>query len=143
MNRQEAFDIAAKHLLDQGKKAYRDDGTPFSAPSCAYRSPEGGLKCAIGALIPDEEYDPRFEGQNAAVLLRQSYCPAVLKSGDLTKDFLQALQCVHDDAHGDGDVEEFRRGLMEFASRWKLRVDVVTSHPSVVERFNEAAAVKE
>jgi len=55
MNNQEAFDIAAKHLLTQNKQSARPiDGR------CLYRGPNG-LMCAVGALIPDELYEARFE----------------------------------------------------------------------------------
>lgn len=49
MTRQEAFNIAKKHLLCQKVRATGDFGV------CAFRTPEG-LKCAIGALIPDDKY---------------------------------------------------------------------------------------
>lgn len=128
MNRQEAFDIAAKHLLAQGKKSYvKDDngfGTADGIPSCAYRG-EDGLKCAIGALIPDDQYSYKMENMSVSILLQQDYCPPILKSKDLTKDFLQGLQDAHDDAHGDGDVEEFRRNLLLFAELWDLKTDVL------------------
>ena len=127
MNRQQAFDIAAKHLLAQGKKSYLDPVTPFGYPPCAYRG-EGGLKCAIGALIPDDQYSYKMENMSVSILLQQDYYPPILKSGDLTKDFLQGLQGVHDDAHGDGDVEEFRRNLLSFAEQWDLKTDVVSNN---------------
>lgn len=125
MNRQEAFDLAAKHLLAQGVKSREkaDSSSPYP-PACAYRG-EDGLKCAIGALIPDDQYSPNMENMSVSILLRQEYCPPILKSGDLTKGFLQGLQDAHDHAHGDGDVEEFRRNLFTFAKQWKLDASVL------------------
>lgn len=119
MNRQEAFDIAAKHLLAQGKKSRMKDDDYL----CAYRGSDG-LKCAIGALIPDDQYTG-LECMNVTILLAQPDCPPILMSGDLTKDFLQTLQDAHDDAHGDGDVEEFRRNLSYFAHSWQLDTSVL------------------
>jgi hypothetical protein len=51
---QEIFDKVATHLLRQGRRSVGGDG-------CAYRG-EGGSKCAAGILIPDDAYDPEFEG---------------------------------------------------------------------------------
>ena len=59
ITRQEVFDKALAHLRAQGQSSMRDDGY------CLYRSPEG-LKCAIGALVPDEKYNEDFEGQAAS-----------------------------------------------------------------------------
>jgi hypothetical protein len=51
---QELFNISATHLLKQGQRAFARGG-------CCYRTP-AGLKCAIGAVIPDDLYDPFIEG---------------------------------------------------------------------------------
>lgn len=53
---QEVFDIAAVHLIEQGKHSKTiDDG-------CAYRG-DGGCMCAIGVFIPDRMYEQRMEGK--------------------------------------------------------------------------------
>jgi hypothetical protein len=63
MNNQEAFNIMVQHLRKQGQRAIlKDDPT-----SCAYRGADG-LKCAIGALISDSEYNTQLEGRAASVL---------------------------------------------------------------------------
>lgn len=54
MSRQEIFDIVSSNLLMQGDKSLRESG------GCAYRGKDG-KKCAVGWLIPDEEYTPRME----------------------------------------------------------------------------------
>ena len=120
MNQQEAFDKAAAHLLAQGKKSFQ----PGDDYLCAYRGVDG-LKCAIGALIPDDQYTG-LEQMNVTVLLQRKDCPAILKSGDLTKDFLQDLQNVHDNAL-HGNVEEFREDLLTFADRWGLDPSVAVA----------------
>lgn len=89
---QEAFDIAARHLLKQGRRSTRHgDG--------AYRG-DDGLKCAIGALIPDEVYQWEWDapteheaGLGVTELLRlhpevAPYLPS--------RDLARALQVVHD-----------------------------------------------
>ena len=53
MKKQEVFNKVAAHLLAQGKPALKGE-------DCVYRSKDG-LKCAIGCLIPDENYTPEME----------------------------------------------------------------------------------
>jgi len=52
MNTQEVFDKIARHLAEQGRCARNGGG-------CMYRVTHGGvvLRCAVGALIGDEQYD--------------------------------------------------------------------------------------
>lgn len=61
MNRRLVVETAAKRLFEQGSYALGMNG------NCRYRSQSevGGkcLKCAIGLLIPDEMYQPEFEGK--------------------------------------------------------------------------------
>lgn len=56
LDRQKTFDTMLAHLRQQGKPAVVHGTT-----SCRYRTSDG-LKCAVGALIPDENYDPSIEG---------------------------------------------------------------------------------
>lgn len=52
---QEVFDQVVTHLLNQGERSVDADG------SCAYRGIDG-LKCAVGCLISDEDYNDSMEG---------------------------------------------------------------------------------
>ena len=57
---QQVFDQAAKHLLTQNAKASDDFG------GCQYRLELNDgtvLKCAVGCLIADDEYDSKIEGE--------------------------------------------------------------------------------
>jgi len=54
LTRQEAYDIVRRHLLTQMKVSCSETG------ACKYRGPDG-LKCAIGALIPDSLYNVRWD----------------------------------------------------------------------------------
>lgn len=58
---QEVFDKVTHHLLSQQVKAADSDG------ACLYRTPEG-RKCAIGCLIPDEEYREHMEGKGLTMV---------------------------------------------------------------------------
>lgn len=60
MTAQEIFDKVTTHLLTQNRQS-RKDIFNTGYESCAYRG-DDGLMCAVGVLIPDELYDPRFEG---------------------------------------------------------------------------------
>lgn len=79
---QEIFDQVAKHLLTQN--AVSVDAEEWN---CLYRT-SNGLKCAVGCLIADEEYDIKMENRSVGCLI---YCD-VSKHLQLLKD----LQEVHD-----------------------------------------------
>lgn len=56
MTAQEVFDKVVAHLRQQGKKS-----KAATLDQCAYRG-VGGLKCAVGCLIGDDEYSSHMEG---------------------------------------------------------------------------------
>lgn len=117
MNKQEVFDKVASHLLTQMKPSTEPDPGPETGlrGACYYRSPEG-LKCAIGCLIPDELYDPKFEGKRVSILpidiLRYI---GVETDEDLL--FLRRLQKIHDEY----SVELWKVKLKKFASYYDLQ----------------------
>lgn len=53
-SRQTVFNMVLKHLRKQGKRAMNRN------ESCRYRGPNG-TKCAVGALIADEDYKPYWD----------------------------------------------------------------------------------
>lgn len=63
MTAQEIFDKVAAHLKKQRACSMR----PGNTGECAYRG-KNRLKCAVGALIPDELYKRRFEGGSVRIL---------------------------------------------------------------------------
>lgn len=86
LTKQEAFNRVVKHLREQGRKSQGPCGV-----YCRYRNYEG-LKCAVGALIPDELYDPEMEqggGIEANERVRQLFPDDLLL-------MLKALQLDHD-----------------------------------------------
>jgi hypothetical protein len=94
MNKQEAFDTACRGIIAQGKKSADETG------SCLYRSKDG-CKCAIGHLIPDEEYEPRME--NKMII---SYFTWIKSLNEIRKSengelFLHELQRAHDKCYYD------------------------------------------
>lgn len=126
---QKIFNRVRRHLLKQKECA-------FNNGACVYRAPNG-LRCAIGALIKDEVYCKGIEGAGihsmtcvlegdpdanymhanymlAQVLVETLGAQAVASYE--VRDFLYALQALHDDE----DPEQWERALARFASEMEL-----------------------
>ena len=100
----------------------KEQGTMSVAPDsgdCKYRGPNGN-KCALGHLIPDEDYHPDMESYSPSGHL---YTPKAEKlnkyvnenlviDGD-TIPVLRQLQHCHDGAIGDNFFEEFMGNMKE------------------------------
>jgi hypothetical protein len=85
---QAAFEKVVRHLLGQMAQSavIENDET-----LCRYRGP-GGIMCAIGCLIPDDEYHDGLEGLDAC-----SPSVAALPSlVGLNQQLLVELQNIHD-----------------------------------------------
>ena len=118
MSKQEIFDRVSVHLLTQGEKAVDVDA------GCQYRVVRNSkvLKCAIGALIPDEKYSPSLEGNVVSQCIRVQEAAGV-EGQDLF--FIDGLQRIHDQEY----PAEWRRQLVQFAHIWGLST----------EKMNQAA----
>ena len=96
MTPQEIFDTVAKHLFAQGRRATIRETDIYGEVSaaCRYRA-EDGTKCAVGALIPDEVYDPKMEGYDVDCVLSSDpgYLPEWMHDN---AELLRALQTAHD-----------------------------------------------
>ena len=82
---QQVFDTISTHLLRQKSRSEL-----YTEKTCAYRS-EDGKACAIGCLIPIEDYKPEYERSGWAQLLDDYE--------DLPRrheNFLSILQSIHD-----------------------------------------------
>lgn len=91
MTNQEAFDTMVRHLRKQGRKSENDQ-----KDYCLYRGPEG-LKCAVGVLIPDSEYQKKWD--EAGIRVNElGHCQS-LNGLDLT--MLEKMQFAHDCASVD------------------------------------------
>lgn len=87
MTNQEAFDKVVAHLFTQRAKSVQGG-------ECRYRmvTEDGEFRmCAIGALIPANEYHPKLEGKTVVEI--QPYVPALR---GLDTMLLRRLQTVHD-----------------------------------------------
>ena len=85
MTNEEAFQISAKHLLKQGRRA-------IVKGNCVYHAPHGA-KCAIGVLIPDDEYRPEFENMWVGNICEK--IPAIVP---LDVRMLERIQLIHDES---------------------------------------------
>jgi hypothetical protein len=102
---QQAFDHVVNHLRSQGKRSLlhpSDENYPPTktddTDTCAYRSQDGKLMCAVGCLIDDKHYDPKIEG--LALVCNDEAMEAIEKSGwptdDQARNLYWELQHVHD-----------------------------------------------
>lgn len=110
---QELFDKVATHLLTQNKKA------KSAAGHCVYRAPDG-RKCAVGCLIPDEEYRPSIEGNGAGFLIRSGLVPS-LEALLSHLGLVEQLQFVHDRSY----VQDWRAELHGVARERHLSTSVL------------------
>lgn len=108
---QDIFDKVVAHLRSMPRRSMLRD------EYCAYRSPDG-LKCAIGCLIADDEYDPKMEGLTVRALMEDGFLPHVPAD---CKELLSALQRVHDLPH-NWNTEGFcgEAALQRVADRFHL-----------------------
>ncbi len=79
---------------------------------CAYRSKVGD-KCAIGCLIPDNQYERFLEIKNLDMLIRYG---CVTLNGDIF-DILKRLQIAHDTSMNLG---ELRSNLKDIAEQFAI-----------------------
>ena len=107
LTNQQMFDRVSVHLLKQDKAARVKD-------NCAYRG-ENNLTCAIGSLIPDKVYLPKFEGNTCGMLIE--VWPRAMSRCGIGKrnlDLANRLQIVHDSYAPDEWPAELRFVANEF-----------------------------
>lgn len=122
---QETFDRVALHLLTQNARAEDDDG------QCMYWDRDSGRQCAVGCLIPKDEYQKEFEGK---VLFKcdpthriptEPKVPSTV--GQFMKDkghdlgLLYEMQNIHD----TGSVTSWKSKLLELGRKNNLLTTVI------------------
>lgn len=127
MNNQEAFDKIWDWFVVQ-RKPMSTNGV-----SCRYRG-DGGAKCAVGVLIPDELYSESVEGWMAYDIMvncGQTARPAVCelnrwlrKETTITVQFLSDVQRLHDNQVATplyAFTQSMKDGLVRLAAQYKLK----------------------
>lgn len=94
--RQEVFEFVTKFLIAQGKPSRASDG------KCAYRGVEGRM-CAVGCLLPDEDYHKSMENKPVEFLIMRHRRDYLLPHGFL----LEMLQLAHDKACLGDDARDW------------------------------------
>jgi hypothetical protein len=110
MDTQQAFEMAVKHLRKQGRRSEQ-----YGAITCMYRIPENNLKCAIGALIPDELYQESFEGKGI-VRVMETFAEINKLFENVNSKLLKDLQTVHDHY----EVTDWENELQELSKVYGL-----------------------
>lgn len=105
IDRQLTFNTVATHLLTQMERAQTKEG-------CRYRAPNG-LKCAVGCLITDEEYDYGMEGRGWSSLLIAF--PGLKSRIGRHGRLLTRLQTIHDGEQVTRWADCLRRTASEHA----------------------------
>lgn len=130
MNAQEIFDTVVTHLRAQGCKSKGPIKGQVTA--CAYRG-DNGLKCAVGILIPDEDYKAEWEGESPnpsefrftplskAAREFKDYC--IAKFGEDNLELLAALQETHD----YNEVEHWEQRFERISYNYGLTIPAKTS----------------
>lgn len=128
MTRQQMFNTAYHGLAAQGfTQSMRPDGE-----GCAYRG-QDGKRCALGYLIPDNVYNPEWDGPDgtSAYFLAEYDTTNVICRAN--QQFLVQLQTVHDCAPSPDVMKE---RLADFAKEHGLTI------PALPE-FNAETAERE
>lgn len=117
MDNQQIFDKVATHLLTQNERSVDIDG------DCQYRDPQG-RSCAVGCLIPDEFYNPAFEGAQVSSAMKYGRKNSLLANAlegagidvgnPTTIKLLAELQHMHDNDSPYGWPEDLRDIAMKF-----------------------------
>lgn len=117
MNAQQIFDTVYSGLSAQGFRQSRckmkSNQSGMDIMACAYRG-EGGRKCAVGHLIPDDKYSTELEGKNVT----NQEIVELLSEYTVYFRLLRELQCAHDTSLTPQDM---KRSLILIADNWRLQ----------------------
>lgn len=101
--------------------------------TCVYRGdydPKSSVRCSVGVLLPDDEYDPHMDSPNGmSVNAYNMVGQALIKRWGTQLDFgfIGAVQVVHDDkAQTLAPIEHFVSRLDKLAADYGL--EVVSEH---------------
>lgn len=108
MKNQEAFNTMVQHLRKQSAKSLQAG----SDIKCMYRAPNG-LRCAVGCLIPDNEYADHMDNSSLCRVIE--LVPALQ---EISYSLLTMMQSIHDGQ----EVAEWEDGFLRVATQFRLTV---------------------
>lgn len=117
-NMQIAFNIGGEHILKQSKKALVGDGTP----TCGYLTKDG-LKCAIGALIP-EGHPAQNKVMSITSLINKELVNDIPVLQYNNPEFLRGLQMTHDLY----PISKWKLYLQALANEYQLDASVLDKY---------------
>ena len=127
-SKQETFDLIAAHLIKQNAKSLAvDPESPWKRLACAYRG-QGGMKCAAGAVLPDDRYEPSMEGGTVVPNFRASGArPRSARVSSALEEVGHDLTLVHDlqQVHDYYETPEWPDALIRVATRFELDTGIV------------------
>lgn len=111
---QQLYDIIVAHLRKQHARSQNPSGS-----TCLYRSPDN-LKCAVGALIPDEVYDPEMESSlHTLIYYKGNFLPEALRlEFSANFDLLERMQEIHDKTNVDDWEDAFKKVAKRFGLQY-------------------------
>lgn len=117
--RQDVFNRVWDHFVTKGNPR------AIINQRCLYRTPDGA-RCAVGLLIPDEEYSPDIESRGVSRVAES--CPTVagiarscFGGGVTGLAFLDAMQRAHDEPTMLG-AKDIAGALRNLAASYSLTV---------------------
>lgn len=126
---QSIFDTVYRHLLTQKRQARGAANTT----GCQYLT-KGGLRCAVGCLIPLDRYNPAFEGD------RVECNQAIALAADLQTPEEIHLASTLQNVHDSTDVALWKQELANVAKEFDLSIPsldnpIQTLHRTRLERL--------
>jgi len=111
VNNQEAFDTVVLHLISMKEQSIDEDG------ECKYRGAYN-QSCAVGVLIPDNQYKPWFENKSVYDIYDN-----VPELKEISRELLHDLQKAHDNdlnwgSNGFVSISKFE----DIAEKYRLTI---------------------
>lgn len=128
MTDQQIFEFVSTHLFTQGRPA-RTGTTSIYEGQCRYRLDDDNLKCAVGALIPDELYSEHLEGKNFKTVLDYTShaIPKLFTLLHSREVLLRDLQILHDTNCNWWSPDNLRDALRIVGRNHDLSVDFLST----------------
>lgn len=116
-NKQEILQAVEAHFSQPGAQLSKD----FETNHCFYRNgsdPHSPIRCAVGALIPDDLYDSRWEYKTVESIFDNLVDKGIVADDEDVAETLLILQENHDDSETvEGFLERFDDVKAFFSSK--------------------------